>query len=90
MKREDGNERANEAGMELKYCEHCGGLWVRPAGAGVYCKRCVDKVDELPTPKKRPGRVKLPLREHTRVEDHDREIQRENLEDYEAVAGGVA
>src|SRR5438445_54904 len=30
--------------MELKYCEHCGGLWVREGGAGVYCEKCRAKV----------------------------------------------
>jgi hypothetical protein len=29
--------------MELKYCERCGGLWLRPGGAAeVYCPACAD------------------------------------------------
>ena len=27
--------------LELKYCERCAGLWVRPVGSdGSYCARC--------------------------------------------------
>jgi hypothetical protein len=27
--------------VELKYCERCGGLWLRPQGGeGVYCSTC--------------------------------------------------
>lgn len=34
--------------MELKYCEACGGLWVRVRGAAeVYCERCVAKMGEI-------------------------------------------
>lgn len=29
-------------GMELKYCERCGSLWLRSQGTGqVYCSRCL-------------------------------------------------
>jgi hypothetical protein len=35
---------AGESGfilMELKYCERCGGLWLRPRGSGlIYCPSC--------------------------------------------------
>ena len=41
----------NEVGVELKYCEHCGGLWVRERGAGVYCDNCQPKVADLPAAK---------------------------------------
>jgi hypothetical protein len=56
------NNNSNEVRVELKYCEHCGGLWVRERGAGVvYCEKCQAKVDDLPTQKKRPGRARLPI-----------------------------
>ena len=46
--------------MELKYCEQCGGLWVRERGAGVvFCDNCQAMVESLPV-RKRPGRVRLP------------------------------
>ncbi len=35
---------------ELKYCEFCGALWLRPCGsADVYCTRCAEWIErELP------------------------------------------
>ena len=66
------NVRKDSSGtkVELKYCEHCGGLWVRESGAGVYCAKCEPKVAELPTPKKRPGRLMLPEQTKSVVEDY--------------------
>ncbi len=35
--------------LELKYCERCGGLWLRPQGGeAVYCARCQETIAELP------------------------------------------
>ena len=35
--------------FELKYCERCGGLWLRPRGGeAVYCGRCAVAIRELP------------------------------------------
>lgn len=76
--------------VELKYCEHCGALWVRERGAGVaYCDKCQPKVADLPIPKKKPGRLLLPVRTHTEVEDYGVEIDDEE-KSFEATAGGVA
>jgi hypothetical protein len=37
--------------MVLKYCERCGGLWLRPqASAEVYCRGCAPQMAELPPP----------------------------------------
>jgi hypothetical protein len=39
----------NKLSLELKYCERCGGLWLRPAGGGqVYCVACGRAMAELP------------------------------------------
>ena len=47
--------------MELKYCERCGGLWMRPRGTGeVYCPACVDEVSELPVGRRRPKPPSVP------------------------------
>ena len=41
--------------LELKYCERCGGLWIRPRGAEeVYCPACAPEVSELPVGRRRP------------------------------------
>ena len=71
--------------VELKYCEHCGGLWIRESGTGVYCERCQPKVADLPVPKK-PRRLILPRGSRPRVEDYPAP---EELTDLDAV-GGVA
>ena len=88
-----GNSKGNDQGdvrMELKYCEHCGGLYLRESGGGmVYCERCQSKVADLPIPKKKPGKVKLPVRGHAVVEDYKVEVSEEELREMEAV-GGVA
>ena len=37
--------------LELKICERCGGLWLRPsASRWIYCAGCKKKVSELPKP----------------------------------------
>ena len=88
--RSDHNGEGNVVGVELKYCEHCGGLWVRECGAGtVYCERCQPKVADLPAAKAKSRRPELPVRPHTAVEDYEFEIDGEDFRDLEA-AGGVA
>jgi hypothetical protein len=74
--------------MELKYCERCGGLWIRECGAGVvYCGNCQLKVADLPSPRKKRERIKMPVRPHTLVEDYA--IENEDDLNCEA-AGGAA
>jgi Zn-finger nucleic acid-binding protein len=47
MKRESNTKDVMR--MELKYCERCGGLWLRPVGGGqVYCVGCGREMAELP------------------------------------------
>ena len=39
----------NELCLELKYCERCGGLWLRPVGGGqIYCTGCGREMAKLP------------------------------------------
>jgi len=83
------SDERDEVGVELKYCEHCGGLWVRERGAGVYCNSCQNKVADLPAAKKQRGRIVLPVRPHTAVEDYEFEIEMDDLTNFEA-AGGLA
>ena len=40
----------NQANLELKYCERCGGLWLRVTGSGqIYCAACGRAMAELPS-----------------------------------------
>jgi uncharacterized Zn finger protein (UPF0148 family) len=40
--------------LELKYCERCGGLWMRARGSGeVYCPSCALEMLDLPARRKR-------------------------------------
>jgi hypothetical protein len=51
--------RMNHLCMDLKVCEGCGGLWIRAGVAeGVYCRRCVARLAELPQRRPR-GKAKL-------------------------------
>jgi hypothetical protein len=44
-----GRTEGSEIQMELKYCERCGGLWLRPAGTdGVYCAGCRVCLEAIP------------------------------------------
>jgi Zn-finger nucleic acid-binding protein len=40
--------------VELKYCERCGGLWLRSKDEEeVYCPGCVPKMAEFPPPRRK-------------------------------------
>jgi hypothetical protein len=56
----------------------------------MYCENCQPRVADLPIPKRKQGRIKMPVRGHTRVEDNlvERWDDDEEME-FEA-AGGVA
>ena len=46
---EEKTRRRNELLLELKYCERCGGLWLRGVGdREIYCAGCARAVAELP------------------------------------------
>ena len=55
-------EKVEVVQLELKYCERCGGLWVRPQGSGlVYCAPCVVKVADLPKPRHYRTKPRIPI-----------------------------
>jgi hypothetical protein len=54
----------------------------------VYCDRCKPKVADLPVPKKKPGKVMLPMGRRTLVDGYEGDL-RDCALDLEA-AGGVA
>jgi uncharacterized Zn finger protein (UPF0148 family) len=44
-----GRKAGQEIQVELKYCERCGGLWLRPRGTdGVYCASCQVRLAAMP------------------------------------------
>lgn len=91
MKRNRRDGEQETVRMELKYCEHCGALWLRECGAGVvYCGTCQPRIADLPMPKKKgAGRVILPVRARTLVEDFAFGVDDGDGLGFEA-AGGVA
>ena len=43
------SQLSTEFQFELKYCERCGGLWLRPMGGGqTYCGSCWREMEKLP------------------------------------------
>ncbi len=82
---------ANELQFELKYCERCGGLWLRPVGGGqVYCVACGRAMAELPPASQTAETARIPLGPCWGMDDSDAE----SYEEYEGLdldaAGGVA
>ncbi len=48
----DGVKGIEDIAVELKYCERCGGLWLRRRGtAGVHCSGCRVRLTELIHPR---------------------------------------
>ena len=49
--------QGQEIQVELKYCERCGGLWLRPQGSGgAYCASCRVFLSSMPDPGEPPPR----------------------------------
>jgi hypothetical protein len=72
-----GRMEGQEIQVELKYCERCGGLWLRPQGAdGVYCASCRVRLAAMPNPGEAPPRKTR--RRKTRSQGTD--VQREGLQ----------
>ena len=52
-----GETDGQEIQCELKYCERCGGLWLRLLGVkGVYCRGCHMILAAMPDPGEAPVR----------------------------------
>ncbi|MGA8212253.1 MAG: hypothetical protein WB799_01570 [Candidatus Sulfotelmatobacter sp.] len=72
MKAKAKEGRANELQFELKYCERCGGLWLRPVGGGqIYCAVCGREMAQLPPASTEPETAKLPRGPQWGVDDGD-------------------
>ena len=73
-----GTMEGSEIQVELKYCERCGGLWLRPQGTnGVYCGSCRACLAATPNPGEAPPR-KARSRRKARARTSD--VQREDLQ----------
>ena len=69
---------SQEIRVELKYCERCGGLWLRPQGAdGVYCTSCRVDLAARPDPQKAPPRKARRRKARAQVQ---KDAQREDLQ----------
>jgi len=76
-----------EIQVELKYCERCGGLWLRPRGTdGVYCASCRVRLTAMPDPEGAPPR-EVRRRRKARVQGTD--LHREELEKREELQSQV-
>ncbi len=65
--------------LELKYCERCGGLWMRTWGTeDVYCPACAVEMSGLPFGRK-GRRLQLPV--------NDRVDLKSQSEDWSVVCG---
>ena len=70
--------RGQEMRVDLKYCERCGGLWLRPQGTdGVYCTACNVRLAAMPNPGEAPPR-KARSRRKSRAQARD--VQRKGLQ----------
>ena len=85
------SDERKEALLELKYCERCGGLWLRDSGSSqVYCTSCRPQVAQLPPEMRRSRKPKLPLGPGMPLDDGDSfEFFDDDTIDAQA-AGGVA
>ncbi len=54
-------EEFNIVQLELKYCERCGGLWVRQLGSGeIYCASCAIEMADVESSSRRKSPPRLP------------------------------
>lgn len=61
-----------EERLELKYCERCGGLWLRPVDSGqIYCVACGRAMAELPPASREPETTQLPRGPRWGADDDD-------------------
>ena len=73
-----GRMEGQEIQVELKYCERCGGLWLRPQGAdGVYCSSCRVGLDAMPDPGEAPPHKARRRKARAQVQ---KDAQREDLQ----------
>jgi hypothetical protein len=84
-----GRAEGQEIQVELKYCERCGGLWLRPQKTdGVHCASCRVALAARPDPGEAPCSERVRRRERRQ----GRDLRREGLKNQGQIANllGVA
>ena len=83
-----GTTEGQEIHVELKYCERCGGLWLRRQGReGVYCATCRMCLAAMPDPGDAPPRKRRKVRKQ-RLDAQGEGLQR--LAEVEYLQGEAA
>ncbi len=76
-----GRMEGQEIQVELKYCERCGGLWLRPQGTeGVYCSSCRVRLEAMPNPGEAPPRKARRRKARGQGKNVPNDAQREDLQ----------
>jgi Zn-finger nucleic acid-binding protein len=58
--------------LELKYCEYCGGLWLRRKGeVEIYCANCVTYISQCTVSSRKRTNPRLPGNTVKRIEGED-------------------
>lgn len=87
MKKARKNERGGGS-LELKYCERCGGLWLRPVGGEqIYCTICSRAMAELPPASTETTRPRLPAEKEW---EFDAGVESEEMRGIDLDASGGA
>ena len=69
----------NDESFELKYCERCGGLWLRPVSGGqIYCVACSARDGQAATLLERAGESKRRRAEIGRDEGSPESYERDD------------
>lgn len=89
--KKEENRCGSELQFELKYCERCGGLWLRPAGGGqVYCAACAREMAQLPPASKEPETARMSTGPNWGTDQNDYEgYEDENELDLDAEGGAA-
>ena len=89
MRAKAKDQSRQEERLELKYCERCGGLWLRPVGGGqIYCVACGREMAQLPPASREPETAQLPRGPRWAADDGDRDdFEGDEDRDLDASAG---
>ncbi|MCU1303039.1 MAG: hypothetical protein JWQ87_3323 [Candidatus Sulfotelmatobacter sp.] len=88
--RKDGGP-AKDLQLELKYCERCGGLWLRPVGGKqIYCAGCAREMAQLPPASTEPETARMCQGPRWGTHQDGDEMYEDDEEKYLDAAGDLA